>query len=167
MRPSREEMLVATAFTWAQRSTCSRLHVGAVVHRDGRILVQGYNGAPSGMPHCSHECSCGLISWDEAQGKPHTIWCNSREPCTISVHAEANAIAYAAKYGVELGGSHIVVTHQPCLACAMLIINSGLKSVLYVFPYRLTDGVSLLREAGIVVEQYLDWEEPQLIESVE
>jgi dCMP deaminase len=167
MRPSREELLVATAFTWAQRSTCSRLHVGAVIHREGRILVQGYNGAPTGLAHCNHECTCtGDYPYynEEFNETRHSMRCPALMPCTRSVHAEANAIAYAARWGVELEGSAIVITNQPCLNCSMLIINSGIRMVTYVLPYRLTDGVSLLGEAGIPVEQYLDWEEPSLIE---
>lgn len=143
MRPSREFCLVATAFTWAERSTCSRLSVGAVVHRDGRILTQGYNGAPSGLPHCDYE--------------------HSSENC-LAVHAEQNAIAFAAKYGVGLDGAGIVVTHQPCLSCARSIINSGIESVLYVQPYRLMDGVSLLLDAGLlVVRHQVDWDAKKLI----
>lgn len=160
MRPSREELLVETAFVWAKRSTCSRLQVGAVIQRDGRILTQGYNGAPSGMLHCNHDCNCIQVP-----GKPnHHPDCRCLPPCTISMHAEANAIAFAARWGVGLTNSEIVVTHQPCLACAMLIVNSGIQAVTYVLPYRLKDGINLLGEAGLRVEQYLDWEEPSLIE---
>lgn len=145
MRPSREELLVETAFIWAKRSTCTRLPVGCVIHRDGRILVQGYNGAPAGLAHCNHD-------YDD-------------EPCTRAVHAEQNAIAFAARHGVQLEGAHMVVTHQPCLSCANTIVNAGITYVQYVYPYRLKDGLNLLLEAGITVEQYLDWEEPRLIES--
>lgn len=163
MRPSREECLVATAFTWAERSTCSRLHVGAVIHREGRILVQGYNGAPAGLVHCGHDCDCAASNIPELANGRHEEGCSATSPCTRSVHAEANAVAFAARAGVELQGADLVVTHQPCLSCAMLIINSGIKLVTYVHPYRLTDGVNLLEEAGITVEQYLDWEEPRLV----
>jgi dCMP deaminase len=135
MRPSREKILVENAFDWAQRSTCDRLHVGALVHRDGRILVTGYNGAPAGLPHCDFE---------------HTT-----EDC-LAVHAEQNCIAYAARWGIVLDGAEMVVTHQPCLPCARSIVNAGIQHVTYVHPYRLVDGLSLLLDAGIVVEQYLD-----------
>jgi dCMP deaminase len=155
VRPDREVLLMQTAYLWSQRSTCSRLHVGAVIHRDGRILVQGYNGSPAGLEHCNHECTCGLITYDAAQGKPHSGRCPAGQPCTRAVHAEANAIAFAARYGVELEGSHMVVTDQPCFNCACLIVNSGLKSVLYAREYRLADGVNLLSEAGIEVRQFI------------
>ena len=155
-RPDRTRLLVETAFTWAKRSTCDRLHVGAVIHREGRILVQGYNGAPAGMAHCNHECDCAdrgffsTVSHDEE--------CPADKPCTISVHAEANAIAYAARYGVGLEGSEIVITDQPCLNCAMLIINAGIRSVWYVRKYRVLDGIDLLSVAGIKISQHVDLE---------
>ena len=137
-RPSREAALIATAFIWANRSTCNRLSVGAVVHREGRILTQGYNGAPSGLIHCNY---------------PH-----EPEECR-AVHAEQNAIAFAARWGVGLDGAGIVTTHQPCLNCARLIINAGLTSVLYVSSYRLVEGLELLYEAGSDVRQRaVDWE---------
>lgn len=197
IRPSREECLVETAFVWAKRSTCSRLQVGAVFHRDGRILMTGYNGAPSGLPHCDHRCDCGkvgdrlrapdptnesLADWSARKFKevgasirasqmsgisvedtPHKLNCNSLQPCIVSEHAERNGIAWAARLGVGLEGSELVVTHQPCLACAMSIINVGVTRVTYVYPYRLRNGLDLLEQAGLPVEQYLDWEEPTIV----
>jgi dCMP deaminase len=142
-RPTREEALVETAFVWARRSTCSRLSVGAVIHREGRILSQGYNGAPAGLPHCP------LDEPEKDRVRVHTP-----EECR-AVHAEANAIAWAARHGVGLEGSGIVITHQPCLNCARLIINAGISSVVYVHPYRLLDGVSLLLDAGIQTQQVI------------
>jgi dCMP deaminase len=151
-RPSRQEALMQCAYVWAKRSTCSRLNVGCVVHREGRILVQGYNGAPAGLPHCNHDCNCIF------RGRPdHHPECNSQEPCTRAVHAEQNAVAFAARYGVELEGAHVMVTHQPCLSCAMSLINAGILSVHYVEPYRLLDGVNLLEESGIKVIRMLDF----------
>lgn len=158
MRPTREQALVATAFVWAKRSTCDRLAVGAVVHRDGRILAQGYNGAPAGLEHCDHTCNCGRPEYAE-----HHELCKAGPENCRAVHAEQNAIAYAARYGVELDGAGIIVTHQPCLSCARLIINAGILTVGFVHSYRLKDGMELLREAGILVEGPIDWEEPSLI----
>lgn len=151
-RPTRTSTLMKTAFIWAERSTCSRLHVGAVFARDGRILVQGYNGAPAGLPHCSHECTCekhhGPIKPAAVEHWPE---CSVITPCTISVHAEQNAIAYAARWGVTLEGSDLYCTHQPCLPCAQSIINAGVKTVRYVEEYRLKDGIDLLTQAGVQV----------------
>lgn len=153
MRPSRTSTLMQTAFLWGERSTCSRLHVGAVFAREGRILVQGYNGAPAGLPHCDHTCECGFDpeSKQAKLGMGHEGWCPAVMPCTISVHAEANAIAYAARWGVVLEGSDLFCTHQPCLPCAQSIINAGIKVVRYVEEYRLKDGIDLLTKAGVLV----------------
>lgn len=152
-RPDRDETLMQTAFLWAKRSTCSRLHVGCVIHRDGRILVQGYNGAPAGLKHCDHTCDCGALPGFTTHNES---FCNSLKPCTRAVHAEQNAISFAARWGVELEGALASITHQPCMSCAQSLINSGIVSVDYVEPYRLKDGVDLLEEAGITVRRIVD-----------
>lgn len=136
MRPSRDETLMHCAWVWGKRSTCSRLHVGAVLSREGRILVTGYNGTPTGAVHCSHE---------------------NGEFCQSAVHAEANLIAFAAKYGVETNGADVHVTHMPCRKCAELLCNAGINSVYYAYPYRDTSGVDLLRSLDITVVEML-WE---------
>lgn len=168
-RPSRDEILMRSAWLWSKRSTCARLHVGAVFSRDGRILVSGYNGAPSGIPHCNHDCTCfdqpirtQKISKDKMQllevrdhhGQYHAIECPAVQPCTISEHAERNGVAYAARNGVRLEGSTLYATHQPCLPCAMSLINAGVERVVYDKPYRLSDGIELLQQARIVVDVY-------------
>lgn len=150
MRPSRENTLMSSAYLWAARSTCDRLHVGAVVHREGRMLVQGYNGAPAGLEHCNHACTC-------SHPRIHVLGCPSQQPCTRAVHAEQNAISFAARYGVGLEGAEMSVTHQPCLSCAMSIINAGISKVWFCEPYRLQDGLDLLIEAGIRVERMADF----------
>lgn len=160
-RPTRARVLMDTAFLWAERSTCDRLHVGCVIHREGRILVQGYNGAPAGLTHCNHDCDCPReIFYNSVSPYPvrlnpeavqHRDTCNAKKPCLRAVHAEQNAISFAARYGVGLEGAEASVTHQPCMSCAMSLINAGIVSVTYVEPYRLTDGLQLLHEAGIEV----------------
>lgn len=137
-RPSRIETLMRCAWVWADRSTCDRLHVGAVLSRDYRILVTGYNGPPSGATHCHH---------------------NSNAPCEAAVHAEANLIAFAARHGVETLGAQVIVTHMPCVKCAQLIINAGISMVTYDKPYRDPSGVQLLRNSGVAVVSYEvpDW----------
>jgi dCMP deaminase len=161
--------MMGTAYLWAERSTCDRLHVGCVIHRDWRILVQGYNGVPAGFDHCDHRCDCPReIFFNRIRPEVrlnsdavvHLEQCNASQPCTRAVHAEQNAIAYAARWGVELEGSHMLVTHQPCLACALSIVSAGIKSVRYVEPYRLEDGKNLLRSAGIHVERMTDFQIP-------
>lgn len=149
-RPARDDILMGMARLVAYRSTCSRLQVGAVVARNGRSLVQGYNGVPAGMTHCIHNCICDVFG-DDRPGVTHQKGCPAGDPCVRAVHAEANAIAYAARYGVTLDGTEMFTTHQPCYVCAQLIINAGIMRVVYDQSYRLPDGTTLLLEAGIEV----------------
>lgn len=157
-RPSRGETLMAVAYLWAKRSTCDRLHVGAVFAREGRILVNGYNGAPAGLPHCDHTCDCE--DWPHKpypkSVSPHHPDCRSIRPCTIAEHAERNGIAYAARYGIALEGCEVFVTHMPCIACAMSLINAGVLRVTYQETYRDDSGIRLLRAAGLFVDQYTE-----------
>lgn len=133
-RPSRAECMMDTAQIWAMRGTCNRAYVGAVIEKEGRILVQGYNGAPAGLPHCQHS--------------------DLSEPCLRAVHAEANAIAYAAKVGVALKFAHLYSTHMPCPNCSMLIINAGITHVTYDKDYRDASGIVMMNAAGIFVYKY-------------
>lgn len=135
MRPTRDQMLMTVAQAVAERSTCNRLHVGAVVAREGRMVVSGYNGPPSRMPHCGHRLDLDT----------------PMEACVRAVHAEANAIAFAARYGSPTEGAEMYVTHSPCVPCAQLIVNSGIVRVVYGTAYRLRTGLDLLEDAGIEV----------------
>lgn len=137
-RVSRDQVLMENAVSWAKRSTCLRKHVGAVFSRNGRPLITGYNGAPSGAPHClDHGC---LIGPDGG-----CVRCN---------HAEANAITWAAREGISLKGTTLHVTVSPCQNCAMLLLNLGVEDVVYLEEYRKSNGIIKLREAGIIVEQF-------------
>jgi dCMP deaminase len=109
--------------------------VGALVVRENRIISHGYNGAPSGMEHCKHR----LLDPDR--------------PCKISVHAEVNTIAFAAKHGMSLKGSTLYTTHSPCLPCSQVIINTGIVEVFYGELYRDSEGVFLLEKAGLQTGQ--------------
>lgn len=120
----------------ARRSTCLRLQVGSVVAREGRILVTGYNGAPSGMPHCTPET------------------CGPDKPCYRAVHAEANCVAFAGKYGISLDRATMYSTDSPCLTCAMLIINSGIVELVYDRNYRDSTPLDLLGQAGVQAYGY-------------
>lgn len=148
MRPSRDEMLMAIARVASLRSTCSRAHVGAVISREGRPLSLGYNGAPAGMNHCDHSCDCGVVELAFTHNKE----CNLFQPCLVSVHAEVNAIAFAARHGVAIDQSELHMTVSPCWSCSQNIINAGIIRVVYETEYRITDGLDLLRNAGIAVE---------------
>jgi len=135
MRPSREEMMMGIARQVASRSTCDRLHVGAIITRDSRVISTGYNGNVSGAPHCYHR---------ELE---------DNFPCDSAVHAEANAIVFAARHGVAVHESEVWTTHQPCLGCAKLIINAGIWRVYYQNSYRLREGLELLVNTGLMVFQ--------------
>ena len=129
----RDEVLMNMAREVARLSTCNRLKVGAILTKDYRVISTGYNGTPSGMPHCSH-------SVGETGG------------CKDAVHAEANSIAFAARLGGSgTMDSTLYVTHSPCMECAKLIINAGISRVVYGEEYRLVEGLELLRDAGIWV----------------
>ncbi|MBV7327544.1 cytidine/deoxycytidylate deaminase family protein [Chloroflexi bacterium TSY] len=117
-RPSWDDYFIDIAFSVATRSTCDRAHVGAVIVRDRRILTTGYNGAPAGLPHCD---DVGHLLMEDH--------------CVHTLHAEQNAIIQAALHGVNIQGATIYVTHQPCLTCAKMIINSGIQRVIYAGNY--------------------------------
>lgn len=132
MRISRPDMLMGMAKLAAKRGTCLRRSVGAVIAREGRVLSLGYVGAPSGFAHCSPaECGPG-------------------KPCTRTIHAEANAIAFAAKEGIRIEGAVMYTTASPCNDCAKLIINSGIGAVWYDEEYRDIEPIKMLRAAGIL-----------------
>ena len=135
-RPTADQALMRVAYVFEARSTCDRNHVGAVFARDGRIISTGYNGAPAGMEHCVHP-----------------IIRLSNEGCKVSIHAESNAIAYAARHGVSLDGATAFVSLSPCYACAQLLISAGLVRVVFDRRYRDEAGIELLMQAGLVVER--------------
>ena len=117
---------------WAQNSYCKRRKVGALLVKDRMIISDGYNGTPSGFENVCEE---------DGVTKPYVL------------HAEANAITKVAKSGNSSEGATLYVTASPCLECSKLIIQSGIKRVVYRDEYRLTDGIDLLRRAGIEVEK--------------
>lgn len=146
-RPSRDETLLDVAHVIARRSTCSRGSVGAVLALDGRVLSTGYNGAPEGLPHCDHPLSEGgrIDKSDDEAG-------TSNRGCQTAVHAEMNAVIYAARHGTKTDGATLYTTYTPCAACAQAIINSGVVRVVAAKEYRRKEGVHLLRQAGIIID---------------
>ena len=123
---------LSMAQIWAQNSYCKRRKVGALLVKDRMIISDGYNGTPSGFENICEE---------DGVTKPYVL------------HAEANAITKVAKSGNSSEGATLYVTASPCLECSKLIIQSGIKRVVYRDEYRLTDGIDLLRRAGIEVEK--------------
>jgi dCMP deaminase len=158
-RPTQDMALMMTAGVFEQRSTCDRNHVGAVIARDGRIISTGYNGAPAGMPHCVHPQSTGVrpdgsvIIQRRVSPVPLLPAAPLDRGCKLTIHAEANAIAYAARHGVSVIGATVYVTLSPCYACAQLVIAAGLERVVYDRSYRDPAGIDLLRSAGILVDK--------------
>ena len=156
-RIERTEMYAGIARLIAQRSTCARAQVGVIVVRDKRILVHGYNGAPAGMAHCDHECNCIKVNPETKRfiirltNSGHEEDCPSITPCTRAIHGEANAIAWAAREGINLDDGMLVTTMAPCLPCSQLIIAAGITDVMYLEAYRDMSGVELLREADVSV----------------
>jgi dCMP deaminase family protein len=117
---------------WAENSYCKRRQVGALVVKDKMIISDGYNGTPSGFENVCED--------EEGITKPYVL------------HAEANAITKLARSGNNSEGSTLYVTASPCIECAKLIIQAGIRRVVYAEKYRLTDGIDLLTRAGVEVE---------------
>lgn len=158
-RPSRGYTLMEHAKLVAARGTCARLQVGALVHREGRILVTGYNGAPAGLPHCVHgTCICRQQKDQRTVGlidSSHTQQCRSHDFAACKAqHAERNCIDWAARHGIRLEGAELVSTDTPCYQCAGSIINAGILSVVSLRAYRLSEGVEMLRAAGVSCSLY-------------
>lgn len=121
-RPTWDEYFMLMAKLAATRSTCLAFPVGAVIVKNRQVLATGYNGSPSGSIHCTAQGFCyeGLSSCDASKTLP-----------SRAVHAEANAIAQAARHGIATDGATIYVTLEPCIACLKLIISAGIKEVFY------------------------------------
>lgn len=128
-----DEKYLRMAAIWAENSYCKRRQVGALIVKDRMIISDGFNGTPAGFENVCEDES-GLT-------KPYVL------------HAEANAISKVAKSGNSSEGSTLYVTASPCIECAKLIIQAGIKRVVYKDEYRLTDGIELLTRAGIEVEK--------------
>lgn len=127
MRPTLDEYFLKIAEATATRGTCDRALVGAVIVKDGKQIAAGYNGSPSGTPHCDE-------IGHELDG----------DHCTRTVHAEANAIAMAAQLGISLKGSTLYCTMCPCYSCAKLLINCGIYNVIATNDYHSSSKTKLL-----------------------
>ncbi|MDD7010689.1 MAG: dCMP deaminase family protein [Candidatus Cryptobacteroides sp.] len=128
-----DEKYLAMAEVWAGNSYCRRRQVGALLVKDRMIISDGYNGTPSGFENICED--------ENGVTKPYVL------------HAEANAISKVAKSGNSSDGATLYVTASPCIECAKLIIQAGIRRVVYKDEYRLTDGIDLLKRAGIEVEK--------------
>ncbi len=143
-RPAWEEYFMDIAILVAKRSTCLRRAVGALIIKDKRILATGYNGAPSGIRHCS-EVGCLRETMNIKSGQRHEL-CRG-------IHAEQNAIIQAAYHGVPIKGASLYCTNLPCSICTKMIINAGIKKIYYQEGYADELSRDMLAEAKIEVIQ--------------
>lgn len=147
-RPGFNDIYMDLAVKLAGRSHCVRAHVGAVLTTDTRIISIGYNGPPSGTHNCDEEWPGEGCSKD------------SRGSCSLALHAEENAILYALRNGAKIEGATLYTTLSPCIACARLILSSGIKIVYFKDSYAAykgissDEGVDFLKRFGVEVNKY-------------
>ena len=144
-RPSWDQYFMTITRQVAERSTCLRAKVGAVIVRDRSILATGYNGSPAGMPHCI-EVGCLIYESRTPDGE-------IEQNCWRTIHAEINAITQAARNGAAIRDADIYVTHTPCIHCLKVLINTGIRSVHYGREYKLHTVRELLQHAAIKLVQ--------------
>ena len=149
-RPSWDEYFMDMAVLTAKRSTCLRRQVGAVIVKDKHIIATGYNGAPRGVPHCDEKGGCLRQQLNVPSGERHEL-CRA-------LHAEQNAIIQAATLGQSIEGGTIYVTNQPCVICAKMIINAGIRRIVVKEGYPDELAVEILREAGLSIVMLEDQE---------
>jgi dCMP deaminase len=147
-KPSFDHIFMNLAADLALRSHCVKAQVGAVLTKDTRIISIGYNGPPAGTHNCDEE-------WPET-GCPR----DSKNSCSLALHAEENAILYAVKNGVSLDGSTLYITLSPCLPCARIIYSTGVKKVFFLNSYaeykglNSDEGVDFLNKFGVEARKF-------------
>ena len=147
-RPSFDEIYMDLASSLAKRSHCVKAHVGAVLTKDTRIISLGYNGPPAGTHNCDDV-------WPEV-GCPR----DSKGSCSLALHAEQNAILYAAKNNIVIDGATLYVTMAPCISCARVIFTVGIKKVFFLNSYAefkglpSAEGVDFLQKFGVEFIKY-------------
>ena len=124
--------------------------IGAVIVKNKRIVTTGYNGAPSGIKTCVERGECLRKKMGIASGTKHEI--------CYAIHAEQNAIIQAAKLGSSIEGATLYCTHQPCVICAKMIVNSGITRVVYKHGYPDEFSVQMLKEGGVLLERFVEEE---------
>ncbi|MEM4294034.1 MAG: cytidine/deoxycytidylate deaminase family protein [Thermoplasmata archaeon] len=144
-RPGYDEYFMKIASIVAERSTCLRRAVGAVIVKEGRILATGYNGAPKGLKHCS-EVGCLREKLQVPSGERHEL-CRG-------VHAEQNAVIQAAVFGVSIRDGIVYTTHFPCSVCVKILINAEIKEIVYKEGYPDELAKKLLEESRIKVREF-------------
>ncbi len=144
-RPGWDEYFMEITRLVAKRSTCLRRHVGALLVKDKMILATGYNGAPKGLAHCL-DIGCLREQLGVPSGERHEL-CRG-------LHAEQNAIIQAAFHGVPIQGATLYCTNHPCIICTKMLINAGIKKIIYAAGYPDELSGKMLQEAGIQVTQF-------------
>jgi dCMP deaminase len=144
-RPTWEEYFMEITRLVAKRGTCLRRQVGALLVKDKRILATGYNGAPSGVPHCQ-EVGCLREKRNIPSGERHEL-CRG-------LHAEQNAIIQAAFHGIRIAGATLYCTNQPCVICTKMIINAGIQEIIFESGYGDDLAREMLVEAKIPLRQF-------------
>jgi dCMP deaminase len=144
-RPTWDQYFLTITRQVAERSTCLRAQVGAVIVRDKNILATGYNGSPAGLPHCL-DVGCLIYRSTTPTGE-------IEENCFRCIHAEINAIAQAAKNGAGIRDADIYITHTPCIHCFKVLINTGIRRIFYEKPYKLRTIEELLGHTDVTLEQ--------------
>ncbi len=144
-RPSFDEYFIKITQVVAERSTCLKRLVGAIIVKDNRILTTGYNGAPKGFRHCAQT---GCIR--QAQNIPS----GQRHELCRGLHAEQNAIIQAAWHGVTIEGATMYVTYHPCVICVKMMINAGIKKLVYEGKYPDKLAADMIAESGLEVIRF-------------
>ena len=145
MRPSWDEYFMRITADVAERATCVKRKVGAIIVKEHRILSSGYNGAPKGFIHCE-ERGCLRKEMNVPSGQRHEL-CRG-------LHAEQNAIIQAAWHGVKIEGSTLYCTYQPCVICVKMMINAGIKKLVYAGGYPDELAQEMLKESKLEVKKY-------------
>ncbi|MEO0293375.1 MAG: cytidine/deoxycytidylate deaminase family protein [candidate division WOR-3 bacterium] len=147
-RPSWHEYFMEITELVSKRATCLRRKVGAIIVRNKRILTTGYNGPPENIIHCEERGGCIREQLKIPSGE--------RMELSRAIHAEQNAIIQAAKEGISIQNSTLYVTTHPCFTCAKMLINAGIKEIIYKEGYPDEFAKEILKEAGVKVIKFED-----------
>ena len=139
--------LTETVATWSSCFQENR-HVGAIIVKDRRVMTTGYNGAPAGVKSCEEKGECLRRKLEIPSGTKHEL--------CFAVHAEQNAIAQAAKLGINIEGATLYCTHQPCVICTRMILNSGIKKVIYKNGYPDAFALELFEKSDVKLIKFED-----------
>lgn len=145
-RPTWDEYFMEIARLVASRSTCLRRQVGALMVKDKNILTTGYNGTPSGIVHCE-VVGCLRQQLNVPSGERHEL-CRG-------LHAEQNAIIQAARHGVNIAAATLYCTNSPCIICSKMLINAGIREIIYLDGYPDHLSLEMLQQAGIECRQFV------------